>query len=172
MYNDLNHCKVKKTNVKKNDMEKIICLNLCHQLGQAKHQSSVPDYVTGCGDIRSKSERFLATHTPAANRPKLTRRFLLKSFRSVANRQAELTQSITPGEFFLPSDPGIVSVLAARSNEDWRNEGLTGNAGKDFDVTHGTASHKGQTSSRRPFHNRVNFAIGYERCLRPGTVGF
>lgn len=38
--------------------------------------SSGPYYVTGCGDIRSKSERFLATHTPAANRPKLTRRFL------------------------------------------------------------------------------------------------
>lgn len=38
--------------------------------------SSIVDYVTGCGDIRSKSERFLATHTPAANRPKLTRRFL------------------------------------------------------------------------------------------------
>lgn len=35
-------------------------------------------YVIGWGDIRSKSERFLATQTPAAKRPRLTSRFLNK----------------------------------------------------------------------------------------------
>lgn len=34
------------------------------------------DYVTGWGAIRSKSDKFLATQTPAANKPRFTRRFL------------------------------------------------------------------------------------------------
>lgn len=41
-----------------------------------KWWSFIRHYVTGCGDIRSKSERFLATQTPAANKPRFTRRFL------------------------------------------------------------------------------------------------
>lgn len=56
---------------------------------------------------------------------------LLKSFRSVANRQAEFTQSITPA--FLPSDPGIFAVLTARPTVRYRNEGVTGTQeGEDF----------------------------------------
>lgn len=59
---------------------------------------------------------------------------LLKSFRSVANRQAEFTQFITPDEPFLLSDPGIVNVLTACPTVRYRKEGLTGTQeeGEDF----------------------------------------
>lgn len=48
---------------------------------------------------------------------------LLKSFRSAANRQAELSQSITADEPFLLSDPGMVDLLNGEFRCDGQKRG-------------------------------------------------
>lgn len=101
---------------------------------------------------------------------------LLKSFRSVANRQAEFTQSITPDEPFFASDPGIVALLTACPALRYRNGGVTdrhaGEGGRLL-MWH-TARYpikvklvKGVLSQ----HSALLSAIHNQRCLLPGIVG-
>lgn len=72
--------------------------------------------------IKSQSESFLATHTQAANKPRLTTTFLLKSLLSDATRQADPTHFTMPDKLFLMADPIILLVCGVATEAAMRLE--------------------------------------------------